>query len=104
MLAWAAWGLAVGGLATIPWFDQLARQADRPELTQLNASTIPYLAALVIAATVGAVLASRPAHPVGWLLLALALSVSSSWRSLPRFANQALHGSPRVRYPLRYRS
>jgi MFS family permease len=79
MLAWAAWALAVGGLATIPWFDQLARQARRPELTQLGASTIPYVAAVVIAATVGAVLASRrPSHPVGWLLLALALSVSSS--------------------------
>ncbi len=79
MLAWAAWALAVGGLATIPWFDQLARQARRSELTQLGASTIPYVAALVIAATVGAALASRrPSHPVGWLLLALALSVSSS--------------------------
>ena len=34
---------------------------------------------MVIAATVGAVLASRrPAHPVGWLLLTLALSVTAS--------------------------
>ncbi len=78
-LAWALWLLAMLGLATVPWFDHLLRQAHRPELTQLNASTIPYLLALVSAPTVGAVLASRrPRHPVGWLLLALGLSVSSS--------------------------
>jgi hypothetical protein len=77
--AWALWALAVLGLATVPWFDQLLRQARRPELTQLGASTIPYLLAVVIAATVGALLASRrPAHPVGWLLLTLALSVTAS--------------------------
>jgi hypothetical protein len=77
--AWALWSLAVLGLATVPWFDQLLRQARRPELTQLGASTIPYLLAVVIAATVGALLASRrPAHPVGWLLLTLALSVTAS--------------------------
>jgi hypothetical protein len=78
-LAWALWLLAVVGLATVPWFDHLLRQGHRPELTQLNASTIPYVLALVIAATVGAVLASRrPRHPVGWLLLALGLSVTAS--------------------------
>jgi hypothetical protein len=77
--AWALWSLATLGLATVPWLDHLARQAGRPELTQLNASTIPYLLATVVAATVGAVLASRlPRHPVGWLLLALALSVTAS--------------------------
>jgi hypothetical protein len=64
--AWALWALAVLGLATVPWFDQLLRQARRPELTQLSASTIPYLLAVVIAATVGAV------------LLTLALSVTAS--------------------------
>jgi hypothetical protein len=77
--AWALWALALLGLATVPWFDHLARQAGRPELTQLNASTIPYLLAIVVAATVGAVLASRlPRHPVGWLLLAVGLSVTGS--------------------------
>jgi hypothetical protein len=77
--AWALWALAVLGLATVPWFDQLLRQARRPELTQLGASTIPYLLAVVTAATVGALLASRrPAHPVGWLLLTLGLSVAAS--------------------------
>jgi hypothetical protein len=78
-LAWGLWGLAILGLVSVPWFDQLVRRAGRPELTQLNASTIPYLLAIVVAATVGAVLASRlPRHPVGWLLLAVGLSVAGS--------------------------
>jgi hypothetical protein len=77
--AWALWALAVLGLTAVPWFDHLLRQARRPELTQLGVSTIPYLLAVMIAATVGAVLASRrPAHPVGWLLLVLGLSVTAS--------------------------
>ena len=58
-LPWALWALALLGLGTVPWFDHLARQAGRPELAQLNASTVPYLLAIVSAATVGAVLASR---------------------------------------------
>src|ERR671931_585894 len=77
--AWALWGLAVLGVATVPWFDHLLRQAHRPELTQLNASTVPAVVAALVAATVGAVLAGRrPRHPVGWLLLALGLSVTAS--------------------------
>jgi hypothetical protein len=77
--AWGLWALALVGLASVPWFDRLTRQAGRPELTQLDASTIPYLVAIVVAATVGAVLASRlPRHPVGWLLLAVGLSVTAS--------------------------
>ena len=78
-LAWGLWALAVLGLASVPWFDRLAGQAGRPELAQLNASTIPWLVALVVAATVGAVLAGRlPRHPVGWLLLGVGLSVAGS--------------------------
>jgi hypothetical protein len=78
-LAWVLWALAVLGLASVPWFDRLTRQAGRSELTQLNASTIPYLLAIVVAATVGAVLADRlPRHPVGWLLLGVGLSVAGS--------------------------
>jgi hypothetical protein len=78
-LAWALWALAVLGLASVPWFDHLARRAGRPELAQLNGSTVPYLLAIVVAATVGAVLASRlPRHPVGWLLLGVGLSVTGS--------------------------
>jgi len=77
--AWALWGLAVVGVATIPWFDHLLRAAGRPDLTQLNASTLPLVLAALVAATVGAVLAGRrPRHPVGWLLLGLGLTVTAS--------------------------
>jgi hypothetical protein len=68
--AWALWALALVGLATVPWFDHLTCRAGRPDLVQLNASTVPYLLAIGVAATVGAVLAGRlPRHPVGWLAL-----------------------------------
>jgi hypothetical protein len=78
-LAWALWGLAVAGTAAILWFDQLLRQAGRTDLLQLTADGAPYVLAVITGTTSGAVLASRrPAHPVGWLLLALGLSVVSS--------------------------
>jgi hypothetical protein len=78
-LAWALWVLALLGVATIPWFDHLLRQAGRPELTQLHAITLPSVVAALIAVTVGAVLAGRrPRHPVGWLLLLLGLAVTAS--------------------------
>jgi hypothetical protein len=78
-LALGLWALALLGVAVTAWFDHVLRRAGRPELTQVNASTIPYLLAIVVAATVGAVLASRrPHHPVGWLLLAVGLSVTGS--------------------------
>jgi hypothetical protein len=79
LVAWSLWALAVVGVATIPWFDRLLRQAGRPDLTQLNASTLPLVLAALVAASVGAVLASRrPRHPVGWLLLGLGLTVTAS--------------------------
>jgi hypothetical protein len=72
-LAWTLWALAVLALATVPRLDHLLRLAGRPDLVQWDAR--PALAT-VSAATVGAVLASRrPRHPVGWLLLALALAL-----------------------------
>jgi len=78
-LAWALWVLALLGVATIPWFDHLLRQAGRSELTQLHAITLPSVVAALIAVTVGAVLAGRrPRHPVGWLLLVLGLAVTAS--------------------------
>jgi UDP-N-acetylmuramyl pentapeptide phosphotransferase/UDP-N-acetylglucosamine-1-phosphate transferase len=78
-LPWALWALAMLGLAAVPWFDHLLRATGRPDLAQLNASGVPGVLAIVSAATVGAVLASRrPGHPVGWLLLGLGLSVSAS--------------------------
>ena len=77
--AWTLFGLAVVGVATIPWFDHLLRRAGRPDLTQLNPSTVPLVLAALVAASVGAVLASRrPRHPVGWLLLGLGLTVTAS--------------------------
>jgi len=79
LAAWALWTLAVLGVASIPWFDQLLRRAGRADLTQLNAGTVPIVVAALVAATVGAVLAGRrPRHPVGWLLLGLGLSVTAS--------------------------
>jgi hypothetical protein len=75
-LAWALWVLTVLGLLATAWLDRLLRQAGRPELTALPASGVPLAVAEVSAVTVGAVLAGRrPAHPVGWLLVGLGLSV-----------------------------
>jgi hypothetical protein len=79
VVAWALWGVAILGVATLPWFDRLLRQAHRPELTQLDASTGPSVLAALVATTIGAVLASRrPRQPVGWLLLGLGLAVTAS--------------------------
>jgi hypothetical protein len=77
-LAWLPWALTLSGLAAVFWLDHLLRQAGRPDLVQLTPETgFPILAAVVGMATVGAVLAGRrPRHPVGWLLLALGLSVT----------------------------
>jgi hypothetical protein len=79
VLAWALWALTVLGIAGIAWLQHLLRQAGRPDLAGPDASAVPYALAMVSAATVGAVLASRrPAHPVGWLLLALGLSLGAA--------------------------
>jgi hypothetical protein len=72
-LAWVLWALVTLGLPMVVWLNQLARQAGRSDLGS-NADTAIYGLVAVSAATVGAVLAGRrPRHPVGWLLLALAL-------------------------------
>jgi hypothetical protein len=77
VLAWAGWVLTLLGLAASFWLDHLLRQAGMPELTWFQATGILDVVAAVSAATVGAVLASRrPAHPVGWLLLGLGLSLA----------------------------
>ena len=68
VVAWTLWALAMVAWLVIPWLDQQLRQAGRPDLVQWD---LRPGVALVTAASVGAVLASRrPAHPVGWLLLA----------------------------------
>ncbi len=75
-LAWALWVLAMLGIAGVFWLDRPLRQAGRADLVQFNASAIAYVLAIVSGTSVGALLASRrPRHPVGWLLLALGLSV-----------------------------
>ena len=80
VLAWALWALAMFGLPVVAWLDHLSRQAGRPDLAQLaDASVLAPVLALVSAATVGAVLASRrPHHPVGWLLLIVGLALNAA--------------------------
>jgi hypothetical protein len=74
-LAWALWAITLLSLPVVVWLYQLLRQAGLSELGIPVAANLPLLVAVVSAATVGAVLASRrPAHPVGWLLLAAGLS------------------------------
>jgi hypothetical protein len=80
VLAWALWALAMLSLAAVPWMDRLTSGTGQPELAQLTPGVVlaPLLGQLT-ATTVGAVLASRrPRHPVGWLLLGFALSLTAS--------------------------
>ena len=79
-LAWGLWALTMLGLAVVPWLDSLLRQAGRPDLAVwVPGSIVGPLLAVLGAATVGALLASRrPRHPVGWLLLGFALSLTAS--------------------------
>jgi hypothetical protein len=73
VLAWALWALVVLGLAASMWLEVLLRRAGRGD--PLDTAVGP-IVAMVSAATIGAVLASRrPRHPVGWLLLAFALAL-----------------------------
>jgi hypothetical protein len=74
--AWALWVLVMLGLAAGFWLEVLLRRAGHAD--PLDTAVGPTLAT-VSAATVGAVLAGRrPRHPVGWLLLASALSLSAT--------------------------
>jgi hypothetical protein len=75
-LAWALWTLVMLGLATGFWLEVLLRRAGRSD--PLDTAVGPTLA-MLSAATVGALLAGRrPRHPVGWLLLAFALSLAAN--------------------------
>jgi hypothetical protein len=79
VLAWSLWLVTMLALAAVPWLDRLLRQAGRPDLVQLTPGTAFPIVATVSGATIGAVLASRkPRHPVGWLLLAVALSLTAT--------------------------
>src|SRR5215211_2007179 len=67
------------GLAAVPWTDRLMIRAGRAALTEWQGPFFFAVLAMLSAATVGAVLASRrPRHPVGWLLLGFALSQTAS--------------------------
>lgn len=78
-LAWSLWALVIPGLVALVRLDHLLRQAGRPDLTPLTADAIGLVVGIVTAASVGAVTASRrPRHPVGWLLLGLAVSLLAS--------------------------
>jgi hypothetical protein len=66
--AWLLWALAMLGLAATWWLHGLLVQLGRADLMTFDPLLV---VAGVSAVTVGAVLAGRrPAHPVGWLLLA----------------------------------
>jgi hypothetical protein len=79
-LAWALWTLTLLGLAATVWLDRLLIEAGLPELaTVLSGGNLTSEVAGVSAATVGALVASRrPRHRVGWLLVALGLSLAAS--------------------------
>src|SRR5215216_6800714 len=79
-LAWVLWALVMLGLAVVRWMDRLMIRAGRPDLAALvPGSVVGPVLAVLSATTVGAVLASRrPRHPVGWLLLGFALSLTAS--------------------------
>ena len=95
VLAWGLWALAMLGLVATGWFDHLLRQAGRPELAQLDAGGVPVVLATVGAATAGAVLASRrPAHPVGWLLLAFGLLAQALTSAAEGYARYGLLARP----------
>ena len=95
VLAWALWALIMVGLVVMAWLDHLLRQAGRPELVTLDIGVATVLGE-VSAATVGALVASRrPRHPVGWLLLALGLSLTLAGVSLG-YANYGLVARPGV--------
>jgi hypothetical protein len=76
VVAWAVWGLVGVGVLVVVWFDARLRAIGRPDLVSISGDAVPYLLAMASAATVGAVLAGRrPRHPVGWLLLGIAVAV-----------------------------
>jgi hypothetical protein len=93
-LAWALWALVPLSLVLNWWQDRLLRQAGRPDLAPLGAGVVAPILAALSAGTVGAVLAGRrPRHPVGWLLLAFALSANASGLA-EAYADYGLLASP----------
>jgi hypothetical protein len=106
-LAWALWLASLLCLAAVPWLDELLRQAGRADLAQFIFPDVatPVLA-MVSSATVGAVVAARrPAHPVGWLLLGIALSLTGTAATAQYFVYGLLvrpGALPAARYAVLY--
>ena len=77
-LAWGLWGLTMLGLGAGLWLDTLLRRDSGPELAYLlGTGNSVLLVAAVSAASVGVLVVSRrPGHRVGWLLVALGLSIA----------------------------
>jgi hypothetical protein len=77
-LAWGLWASTVLGLALTAWLDGRSGQAGLGGQEGAGLAAVMLMVmAMLSAATVGAVLASRrPAHPVGWLLVALGLALA----------------------------
>jgi hypothetical protein len=106
-LAWALWLASLLCLAAVPWLDELLRQAGRADLVQFVFPDVatPVLA-LVSSATVGAVVAARrPTHPVGWLLLGIALSLTATAATAQYFVYGLLvrpGALPAARYAVLY--
>jgi hypothetical protein len=79
-LAWGLWASTVLGLALTAWLDGRSGQAGLGGQEGAGLAAVMLMVmAMLSAATVGAVLASRrPAHPVGWLLVALGLALAAN--------------------------
>jgi hypothetical protein len=102
-LAWGLWMLNLVGLVVLVWLDQLLRQTNRPELVVLNPTAFAPVLGAVGTATVGAVVASRrPRHPVGWLLLALGLSLTAAGVTLATTNYGVAHAAPAADLVARY--
>ena len=85
------------------WLDQLLRQTGRPELVVLNPTAFAPVLGALSTATVGAVVASRqPRHPVGWLLLALGLSLTAAGVTLATTNYEVAHAAPAAGLVARY--
>ncbi|HXQ55970.1 MAG TPA: hypothetical protein VOA19_09245 [Actinomycetes bacterium] len=106
-LALGLWLASLLCLAAVPWLDELLRQAGRADLVQFTfpGVTDPVLA-MVSSVTVGAVVAARrPAHPVGWLLLGIALSLTATAATAQYFVYGLLvrpGALPAARYAVLY--